>query len=63
MSDKNKIYKGHLYEFTLGNSVGKGGNGRVFEVIISNPKCKECCVVKILSLSKWKDKSLKGIKV
>lgn len=62
MSGKDKIYKGNSYEFTLGKSVGKGGNGRVFEVNISNSQCKEDCVVKILSLNKWKDKDLKELR-
>lgn len=62
MSGKNKIYKGNSYEFTLGKGVGKGGNGRVFEVNISNSQCKENCVVKILSLNKWKDKDMKELR-
>lgn len=62
MSGRNKIYKGNLYEFTLGKSIGKGGNGKVFEVHISNSQCRERCVVKILSLSKWRDKDLKKLR-
>lgn len=62
MSGKDKIYKGNSYEFTLGKGIGKGGNGRVFEVNISNPQCKENCAVKILSLNKWKDGGLKELR-
>jgi len=62
MSGKDKIYKGNLYEFTLGKGVGKGGNGRVCEVNISNSQCKENYVVKVLSLDKWKDKDMKKLR-
>lgn len=62
MSGKDKIYKGNSYEFTLGKGIGKGGNGRVFEVNISDFKCKKNYVVKILSLNKWKDKGMKELR-
>lgn len=62
MSGKDKRYKGNLYEFTLEKGIGKGGNGRVFEVNISNSQCKENCVVKILSLNKWRNKDTKELR-
>jgi serine/threonine protein kinase len=62
MSLRNKVYKGDLYKFTLGKQIGKGGNGRVFEVNILNPQCTERCVVKILSIDKWRDKKMKELR-
>lgn len=62
MNGKDKIYKGNLYEFTLEKSIGKGGNGRVYEVNISNLQCKENYVVKILSLNKWNNKGKKELR-
>lgn len=61
MNGKHKIYKGNSYEFTLGKCIGRDGNGRVFEVNILNSKCKENCVVKILSMDRWRNKGMKEL--
>ncbi len=62
MSGRNEVYEGDLYKFTLGKRIGRGGNGEVFEVNISNSQCNEACVVKILSLNKWRDKEMKELR-
>lgn len=39
--NKKTIYIGESYKFTLGRSIGKGGNGEVFEANILNSQSKE----------------------
>lgn len=54
-----KIYIGESYQFTKGNSIGKGGNGEVFEANILNSQSREKYVVKFLFLNRWNKQKLK----
>lgn len=57
--NKSKVYVGESYEFTVGKSIGKGGNGEVFEANIKNSQSKEKYVVKFLFLDRWNKEKLK----
>lgn len=57
MSDKK--YLGKSYEFTVGDEIGRGGNGNVYLVNNLKPNTDRDYVVKILSLSKWPNKYTK----
>lgn len=60
MNGKKQIYKGRNFEFTKGEQIGQGGNGKVFNTNILNSENNEDCVVKVLSLKKWNgNKALK----
>ena len=37
--NKEETYGGQLYKFKIGKSIGKGGNGEVFEANIINWLC------------------------
>ena len=54
--NKNETYVGQSYKFT----VGKGGNGEVFEANITNFQSEEKYVVKFLFLDRWNKEKLKN---
>ena len=39
--NKKEVYAGQSYKFTIGKSIGKGGNGEVFEANIINSRNME----------------------
>lgn len=51
--NKKEVYAGQSYKFTIGKSIGKGGNGEVFEANIINSRNMEKYVVKFLALDRW----------
>ena len=57
--NKEETYGGQLYKFKIGKSIGKGGNGEVFEANIINSESIEKYVVKFLAVDKWGNEKLK----
>ena len=57
--NKEETYGGQSYKFKIGKSIGKGGNGEVFEANIINSESIEKYVVKFLAVDKWGNEKLK----